>query len=700
MRGWGMAEEKTREQLLAEWWSTRPDFSWTSLVGRPIGATSGGLHGERTLQEYWRRDPQTHKQRSDDELIAAGELVTAANGELWHVVHLPLEIAGHGPTQKADLRDEVWPLIDRIVDARLRESQPTEAGGYRRVEKEGRALLQGAVLQTLPLDDPDEDPAKRRQIHIAMRHGFFAANCNFDLAIFGPSADFEDGCFARYAWFDNARFMGEAKFGNATFLGDTRFSDCVFEGETRFFKATLLHGGRFGDAKFQKRANFDRLRAHDDCDFSDALFADASFQQSEFLGGVDFTGGHIEKNAVFDQAVFTKAAWFGKREFRGAASFKSVTFADDVNFAEAGFGGAAVFRSAKFKAWTGFVKAKCLPNKPDAIAGLNFYKAEFSDVANFMDFDFSTAKELQFTSARFLGPALFSRTTWPDNSAVYAFAFTDALFTRVAYFDENDSFAAFAAFDGATFQDEVRFSQSVVETSKHLNAAVRAARAAARQDAKELIEKELESRRKENANARIFFWERGRLGKRRAQMNNRLAELQNGFRAAKHAVENRRERSAEQQFYRCELICRRKQSTTGVPERFFSLAYAAIADYGGSAMRPLVSATVLWMLCSLFFWWWGEAARGVLASHFPLDLGKPLSESVFEAAKFSAGAIFRPFGVWAEAISTNGWAGEFLNGHGAGHGLMVRIALSFQSVASLILFFLIALAVRRRFQIN
>lgn len=692
-----MAEQKTSEQLLTEWWAGRPDFSWKRLSRRFVGGRGGNLYGDRTLQDYWRRDPETQKVRTDEELIAAGELVEAPGGELWHIVHLPIEIKEHGQTIKANFGAEVWSNINRVLELRLREAKPETDS------KDGRACLNGAVLVNLPAGRPRGDAAKekREPLFLTIRHSIFLGPNDLDKVVFGKDADFSECCFAASAWFDDALFEGDVTFATAMFLGDTRFSNATFEAEARFLKVTMLFGANFRDAKFKKLANFSRIRSHGGIDFEDAQFKNAFFKQAEFLGSADFQGGRFEADALFDDANFAEIAWFNRRVFRGKASFERACFSKVVAFTEAAFGGQTEFVQTKFKGWTGFGEGKCLPIADEGEGPkISFYKAEFADVVQFSKFNFCDAQNVSFTSVRFLGPTLFSNTRWPENSAVYGSAFTDALFTRVAYFDNSDSFGAFAAFDGATFQDEVRFSSSVVETNRHLTCALRATWAGARQDAKELIDKELASRRKQNPKAQIGAAERARIGKLRTQANDRLAELQNGFRAVKHAVENRRERSAEQQFYRCELICRRKQSTTGLPERFFSIAYAVIADYGGSALRPLISVLLLWMTCSAGYWWWGEATNGTLAMHLPLDASRPVSESLFEAARFSAAAVFRPFGVWGDVSYINGWAAEFLGAHGAGHSLMVRLAASLQSIGALILFFLVALAVRRRFQIN
>jgi hypothetical protein len=82
-----MAEARTRQEIEAAWWARwrAQDFSWAGLARKPLGANlmgkmHGGLHAERTLQEYWRRDPASGAVRDDAAMEAAGELVRAPDG--------------------------------------------------------------------------------------------------------------------------------------------------------------------------------------------------------------------------------------------------------------------------------------------------------------------------------------------------------------------------------------------------------------------------------------------------------------------------------------------------------------------------------------------------------------------------------------------------------------------------------------------
>jgi hypothetical protein len=93
-----MAEPKSREQRKNDWWDAwwAADYSWAGLAKHKI-RDQGGLHGEKTLQDYWRRDPETGVVRHDAAMIAAGEVVEF-DGRVIHITHLPPKLKGGAAT--------------------------------------------------------------------------------------------------------------------------------------------------------------------------------------------------------------------------------------------------------------------------------------------------------------------------------------------------------------------------------------------------------------------------------------------------------------------------------------------------------------------------------------------------------------------------------------------------------------------------
>ncbi len=93
-----MDDPKSLDALKAHWWERwwSADYSWYGLDHKTLGADaapweeSRGPHGEESLQAYWRRDPGTGRERSDEEMEEGGELIRAPDNTLWHLAHVPL----------------------------------------------------------------------------------------------------------------------------------------------------------------------------------------------------------------------------------------------------------------------------------------------------------------------------------------------------------------------------------------------------------------------------------------------------------------------------------------------------------------------------------------------------------------------------------------------------------------------------------
>ncbi len=64
----------------------RLGFSWGRLAWIEIPA--GTIHGDNTLQDYWRRDPGNGSSRTDEQLEAAGQLVRDT-GENFGTLSMP-----------------------------------------------------------------------------------------------------------------------------------------------------------------------------------------------------------------------------------------------------------------------------------------------------------------------------------------------------------------------------------------------------------------------------------------------------------------------------------------------------------------------------------------------------------------------------------------------------------------------------------
>jgi uncharacterized protein YjbI with pentapeptide repeats len=429
-----MADE-TGVEREAQWWAEwfEVDYSWEGLTAHVI--QGGGLHGEATLQDYWRRDPATGRRRTDAALRAAGELAEF-DGRLWHIVHLPpQDAAGLSRSWKADPEHLDWVRVSDLLAARLAMSR--EARGHFEFEEwvpegpDGRALLDGGVLRAV-LSSPDAGPDP---IHLSCAQAWigrldgsgrrFGAGVSFDHAIFSGPVHFEGAYFTGAAGFYGASFLSCVSFSSATFSCAIKFEDldflalvdfdgAVFSGKVEFTNVTF-HETRFGGAKFN-----DELQV----------------SESIFLETVVFGLMHVCERASFYNLVFSSACDFILARFSGSVDFSRVVFHHLVEFSAAIFE-KDLFFSAPSESF-GF----------EASARADFSSAVFEGAVVFR----STIAEPErgfagaFYAARFLDIADFSNAVAPDQAGRLAAAFEETQFERVLILTDGSDRQARAYF--------------------------------------------------------------------------------------------------------------------------------------------------------------------------------------------------------------------------------------------------------------
>ena len=127
-------------------------------------------------------------------------------------------------------------------------------------------------------------------------------------------------------------------------------------------------------------------------------------------------------------------------------------------------------------------------------------------------------------------------------------------------------------------------------------------------------------------------------------------------------------------------------------ERYFSHAYEFTADYGNSIVRPLGIVLVSAVLFALYY---------AFAAALPVRF--PSWNDLWQAMSFSAARVF-PFGPWGGAPDKTSLIGQYINANGVQYTPLKAFGFSFvatcQSLIAIVLLFLTALAIRRRFQIN
>lgn len=405
------------------------------------------------------------------------------------------------------------------------------------------------------------------------------------------------------------------------------------------------------------------------CAFEGACFkGDARFSGAMFLGLASFEGATFECVARFDAADFLGDVWFGDCEFNGLSQFGGAQFAAEAGFESASFLDGALWRGASFSGWARFVGAKFGGEADFSTANFaaeaSFTGAEFDGMTRFYEARFCSAadfhgakffRSMTFHAAEFRARVSFERIQWPTLALGWHGAFERVLFAGVASF-EGAPPQGFAAFDGAVFERGLRMD--------------------------DVAEVELGRRYETELDA----------AKSLPDASRRLRQLERGCRVLKQTFERAADKSREQLFYRFELRARRAQSALPLGEALFSDLYSVASDYGASMVRPFFSLAIL-----LFAF---AATFHVVACVRGLGSENSIADA-WQAFDFSLTNVFKPLSALSSEAAVRGSLAEkLLTQAGYGWTTGVRALAILQSILAIVLAFLFALAVRRRFQIS
>jgi uncharacterized protein YjbI with pentapeptide repeats len=700
-----MAETtETREEREARWWRGwfEADYSWEGLAKKEIAG--GGQFGEKTLQDYWRRDPVSGKARTDAALRKSGELVLL-DGRWWHLAHLPPRGLDGVESWKADPNGPKWERLNESVEARIAAAIATPGKFGSSLEglawvpegSDGRARLDGAVLMDLRSPTLVGDDAS--SLALSYQQGAFLADQDFNEAVFANGADFHGATFSGVAWFDSATFSGDASFEGVTFSGYAWFENAAFSRNAHFKSVIFsdgcsLEGATFsGDASFNSaafsdyawfesvtfsgNASFESMTVAGNAWFESATFSgDPSFKSASFSGDANFEGATFSGDPRFESVVISGGAWFDKAIFAGDPSFEGVTISGSAWFDNATFSGAPSFKRAIFSsnAWfesTTFSGAVSFENA--TISGYAWFEnATFSGVVNFYgaafgkDFTVSgTITEhayVSFVRAVFKGVARFAvMIEAPAKSFHRTFYLTQFLapveFVGVVAPGQAGRLAG--AFVETIFKDKVILDDGA------------------------------------ERNARQYFQRHmlpEAMGLDDGERNDRLRALEDGCRALKVVMDVGKDELRQQRYYRFQLMARQRRNDTDSWERVFGRLYGWASDYGSSFSRPLVGIGLLVLLFAVVVYWpWMDWLN-------IKDVDGP--GGVFVALNHSLRTL-SPFNLLVSAANAHSSpqpTSLFEVNPAVTFG--ARLVSGLQSILSGVLIFLFGLAVKRRFQIS
>ncbi len=762
-----MAE--TAEERMARWWAEwwTADYSWAGLaketphgsgtpdklwVGWRVGSDDRLTDAEATaqrpanLQDYWRRGPGSGRQDDarpdaelDIDLLAAGELLKAPNGDLWHLAHVPATWPG-GVAAKAAWPRDLTARLSTLLTARL-----DAADGDADDNADGPDLLaqfRGAVFQAAPApSDPSTTPiAADFGCSCFLAPADFSRPKNYPVPTFSGPADFRDAIFSSDAWFQNATFSHIAGFENAAFLSYSGFQNAAFLGGAWFQNAGFFSNAWFQNTTFSSNASFENATFSRNAWFQDAIFVSgAGFENTVFSNEARFGNATFSDRAWFQSATFSSVAGFHSATFSSDALFEDATFASDARFQNATFAGTLDLQSAVFLAAARFTGQPIDLIKGGATQPLRLEAADpagvrvgalttdvgpterarrsvWSVIANGTlfagDVDFGNRDVLTdstFEKARFLGLASFHGAALSQGVSFRDAEFEAALDPRLSLsLPDRDLRRLYAFEEGVAVPEEqtdAAYGTWLAEWTAKRTGEWAEQRLAAFGLAEAFGEVSL--------SGVLAAWFR-RLRQRPNPprivdddaWNSRHGKLEHAFRTLKQAMEQARHRADEALFFRLELQAKEQRRNIAAWERIASRVYGVISGYGNSVWRPLASLlVVIWLSAGLA---WGAAPE--LCHIIPVSANPPRIElrcdggdQVFEALSFSWNNIFQPLrgpppprAKGAPETVTD----LLVNRPGAARVLAVRILSTFESLVGLLLIFLAGLALRRRFQIN
>lgn len=265
-------------------WYAR-DFSWAGLSKFKEGVAGTDW---ASLQDYWRADVVTGNRRSDEELVALGELVTFED-TLWHIAHLPIRGRSSQFSKKHGWTEQRWADLEKLIARRVAWSVQQRHGGN------GVALCRGVVVRSFP-DFPGE-----------------------------PDLRFDWACFMS----EDVRLVSR----NVGFLC---VSDAVFSGEAHLERLRIGEQLQCFRTQFRKAVSFDQTRCG-----TEAFFAEAEFGEGVWFHRTVFAG-----QAVFDRAKIKGYAGFHKARFERDSYFVDAVFLGRIRFEHASFTAAPSLHAA------------------------------------------------------------------------------------------------------------------------------------------------------------------------------------------------------------------------------------------------------------------------------------------------------------------------------------------------------------------
>ncbi len=564
-------------------------------------------------------------------------LLVEHDGQLWLLLH------------RSDRR--INDAMEQLISDRLTQADSTSL-------RTQPLLLNGSRAVAI-------DQALRRwggeQRHLYFRAPLSAfSDWNSENLQFGKEVNLERAIFGNMSNFQCAKFSDRPLFRNATFGHEVSFSCAEFGQEADFSKASFGNRAAFADSIFSDRVNFSYAQFNDWALFEKAKFGEeAKFWFVNFGSQSQFVGVNFGNKAGFHKAKLGDGANFWQATFGDGVAFEGTEFLGDVAFPVAQFLGRAEFNNA------------------------------------------TMLGKIDFRAAEIKGHAGFAGCIWPERVPDHQAAFEGCRFRDVADF-KTTGFKAFAMFDGAEFKGRVLLAEPGGIAEDELFAAAFEATELAALDAREETEHTALRKAAQQGLTGISDPLKSllsdRIARRAARQKAdqaadlRYGSLAGGLRTLKQAVAAQGDREREQRFFRYEVQVRARRPTEGPFAKRAAWVYGKTSNYGVSVGLPLVWAFVAGLAFATVY---GTLGLATGALQWDASWDGPV-----QALQLSLSNSFRPFfvletpregvgGFWGGMLRQDDWVPLVMRGFGV-----------LQSVATIILLFLVGVALRRKFQIG
>lgn len=422
-------------------------------------------------------------------------------------------------------------------------------------------------------------------------HFVFPGDTDFSGAAFGKGPDFSNATFTGGADFREVAFTGQAIFSRARFVNQADFTAAAFADDAVFSGAEFVGAAKFEGVEFARKALFSEVKFAEGCSFSGAGFkAYADFTYAAFADTADFEATFFEDNANFGHTVFGAGADFSETSFAKGTNFSRATFAETASFIETEFIGPTHFVSTRFDDCAVFVET------------------DFNDSA---DFRFSTfTEDADFSGSEFLEGADFGRTSFSGGADFgYTTFAAKADFKGATFFGKTVFFPPDSGLNPSIFSEaEVDFRAVIINPLDALT--IRDV------DLTKCRFQGTDLRKAEITNA---SWPK--ISGTRFGVYDEIAPLEEGqtrawshiekvYRELKQNYEDRRDYERAGDFHHGEKEMRRKNPATGYGLKLLLYVYWSLSGYGEKALRPLVCAAGLLLICAFLYLVVGVCPKG------------------------------------------------------------------------------------------